>query len=159
VSFSAVGDDGEERVLVRTIGVWWIYAVFYGLVFLLAAGAALNPSVPTLGRLACGALACAIAVVMVKARQAGVEVTESHVTVRRYSGINRTVPWSDVAEFQLVPSRNGGVFVAVILRDGAALKTQGLVFGSTESEMGKETIDRLEGMRPRTGNAGRGMGH
>ena len=132
--------------------------MFYGLVFLLTAGVALNPSVPVLGRLACGLLAAVIAVVMVKARHAGVEVTQSHVEVRRYSGINRTVPWSDVAEFQLVPSRNGGVFVAVILTDGALLKTQGLVFGSTASVKGKETVDQLESMRPRTGNAGRGTG-
>ena len=141
-----VHSDG--RVLVRTIGVWWIYVVFYGVVFLLTAGAALNPSVPALGRVACGVVAAAIAVVMVRARNAGVEVTNSHVTVRRYSGMNRTVPWSNVAEFTLISSLNGGVFVAVVLTDGVPLKTQGLVVGSSSSVQGHELVNRLESMRP-----------
>ncbi len=138
----------DERVLVRTIGVWWIYAVFYGFVFLATAAAALNPSVPAVGRLACAATAGAIAFVMVRARRAGVEVTSSHVTVRRYSGMNRTVPWSDVAEFNLISSFNGGAFVAVILTDGVPLKTQGLVVGSSSSVHGHELVNRLESLRP-----------
>jgi hypothetical protein len=142
----------DGAMLVRTIYVWWFYAVFYGFVFLLTAGTALNSSVPAAGRLIRGAIASGIALFMLNARTAGVAVDTSQVIVKRYLGITRTVPWSEVAEFKLVPngSFNGGVFIAVVLTDGKKLTTQGLVARSRASARAHELVSRLEGMRPST---------
>ena len=68
--------------------------VFYGFLFLLTAGAALNPKVPIAGRLACAAIAAGIAYMGQIAWRSGVQVDQEHVTVRKWSGRNIAVPLS-----------------------------------------------------------------
>jgi hypothetical protein len=140
-----------SRQLFRSLYIWWVFAVFFGFNALLTAGATFNGEVPVAGRIVCGLITVAIAVGLVRTRGAGIWVDDSGVTVRRYSGINRSVPWGDVDRFELVPTgnrMNSGVYVAVFLTDGSRLTTQGLAAGSQTSKRGLELVGELEASRP-----------
>jgi hypothetical protein len=105
---------------------------------------------PLLGRAACGAIALVIAAFLLRARRAGIEVGSHDLVVRRYAGRATLVPWDDVSCFKLVRSGifNGGVYVAVVLRDGRTLTTQGLAAASLRSANGRALVEQLESSRP-----------
>lgn len=121
---------------------------FWGFMFLLMAGAVLNPDVPAAGRLACGAGALGLAAWLIYAWTAGVRVDDRQVSVRRYSGRNTTVDWDQVSRFELVSNGNTGVFVATVLKDGRRLKTQALCASSPNSRRGQALVAQLEASRP-----------
>lgn len=136
--------------LVRTRYVWWVFAVFWGFTFLLTASAALNPSIPALGRISCGLTARVIGIVMWRARKAGIEVSTDGILVRQYSGRSVRVSWSDVESFVVTSASpfNSGVYIAVRAGDGRLLKTQGLVAPSRQSKSATALVERLESHRP-----------
>jgi hypothetical protein len=140
-----------EVELIRTRYVWWVFAVFYGFVILLTAGTALNPSAPAPGRVVCGLIAIAIAGFMMRARRAGVETDSDYVLVRQYSGRASRVSWPEVDSFTLTGTSpfNSGVFIAVRLKNGRILKTQGLVAPSRRSKSAAALVAHLESRRPR----------
>jgi hypothetical protein len=121
----------------------------YGFLFLLTAGAALNPEVPIAGRLACATIAAGIAYMGRIAWRAGVQVDEEQVTVRKWSGRNVAVPWSEVQGFALLSNGKGGAWVSVLTTDGRRLKTQGLAVNSKRSEWGQSVVAQLEATRPK----------
>ena len=61
---------GAARRRFHTISVWWVFACFFGFIGLVTAGAALNPGVPTAGRVTCAALTAGVIVVLVVAWRA-----------------------------------------------------------------------------------------
>ena len=146
------GDSVQAgRRLFRSLYVWWVFVVFFGFIGALTSGAALNGKVPVVGRIACGLITLAIIGGLGRTRRAGIQVDAAGVTVRRYSGVNTTVPWSDVERFALVPNGNGmndGVYVAVLLTDGRRLMTQGLAVGSPTSKRCLQLVSELEAIRP-----------
>ena len=115
------------RVDVRTLGLWWAFVVVYGIIALAAGGAALSRAASVSGRIVSGALAIGIITFLVHGRRAGVSANHRGVTVRRYLGPARFVEWPIVASFEPIASRRGGVHVAVTLRDGSHLTSQGAV--------------------------------
>ena len=138
----------HKRVF-RARAAFLVYTVFYGFVFLLTGGAALNPDVPLAGRLACAAIAAGIVYMGRIAWRAGVEVDEEHVTVRGWSGRNVAVPWSEVQGFALLSNGKGGAWVSVLTLDGRRLNTQGLAVNSMRSEWGHSVVAELEASRPK----------
>ena len=136
--------------LFRARGAFFIFAVFYGFLFLLTGGAALNPDVPLAGRIACATIAGGIAYMGRIAWRAGVQVDEDHVTVRKWSGQNVVVPWNEVKGFALLSNGKGGAWVSVLTTDGRRLKTQGLAVNSMRSEWGQRVVARLEASRPKS---------
>ena len=136
--------------LYRTRYIWWVFAVFYGFVFLLTAATALNSAVPVIARLVCGFIGVAIVGFMIRARRAGIEITSNGVLVRQYSGRTFRIVWPDVDSFVLTSTSplNPGVYVAVRLKDGRLIKTQGLVASSRRSKAGGRVVEELESRRP-----------
>jgi hypothetical protein len=151
-----MGNDGNDaggatRRRFHTVSVWWVLAIFYGFIGLLTAGAALNPNVPTAGRVTCAVLALGVILVLVLGWRAGVEVDRETVTVRTDRGTSTTIPWAEVSRFELVSngSRNGGVYVATVDRSGRRHTTQGLAGASPTSARAQRLIAELEALRPR----------
>ena len=122
--------------------------MFWALILLLTAGAALNSDVPGAGRVACGLIAIVLACLGLHSWWGGIEVSARQVVVRRWVGRTAIVPWSEVDRFALVPNGRGGAWVAVILMDGRQLRTQGLAVNSVDSSRGHEIVSELEAARP-----------
>ena len=137
--------------LFRTRYVWWVIAAFWGFVFLLTAGVALNPSAPAVGRIVCGLIAIGIAIFMMRARRAGIETAPEYILVRQYSGRAIRASWPEVDSFVLSRASpfNSGVYIAARLTDGRVLKTQGLVAPSETSKSARSLVEQLESRRPR----------
>ena len=146
------GTGGATRRRFHTVSSWWVFACFWGFIGLLTAGAALNPNVPTAGRVACAVLAVGVISVLVLAWRAGVEVDHDTVTVRTYRGTSTTISWAEVSGFELVSngSMNGGVYIATVHRDGRRLTTQGLAGAGPTSARAPRLIAELEAFRPTT---------
>jgi hypothetical protein len=98
---------GTSR-LFRTRTAFLAVAVFSGFILLPAAGAALNPDVPLAGRVGCALITVVLTCVGLHAWRGGIEVSVSHVVVRRWVGRTVIVPWRDVERFALVPNGRGG---------------------------------------------------
>jgi hypothetical protein len=127
-----------------------VIGVFSGFLILLTAGAALNPGVPSAGRIACGAMAVGLALWSRLWWRAGIVAGADGVVVRRYSGRAVSVPWTQVHGFALVPNGKGGSWIAVQTVGGDVLKTQGLAASSPTSDWGRRVVAELEHARPRS---------
>ncbi len=66
---------------------------------------------------------------MVMPSRAGVRIDDDGITVRRYRGSAEAVSWDEVDRFEPVPNGNGGAYIAVVLKCGPRLTTQGLSAG------------------------------
>ncbi len=147
-SLPAANDEpvAGQAVTVRTAGLWWAFLAIYGVIAMAAIGGSLNSSIGVGGRVACAALAIGLVAFLVRSRRAGISASDDGVTVRRYLGATRTVPWSRVNAFEPVASRRGGVHVGVGLVDGTTLITQGAVVFSGTKLAG--FLSELECARP-----------
>lgn len=144
-----LGIDTDDGTLYRGIYVWWIMTIFWGFLFLLLAGTALNSTAPATGR-AFAAIGCVLLGVWgVITRRAGVFVDRTGVVVRQYSGRSTAVAWSDVGRIETRSNGKGGGWIAVVTTDGRVLRTQGLAANSTRSKWAARVIDDIERHRPR----------
>lgn len=140
--------QSPRALLLRNVGVWFIFAGFYGFIGLLCIGATANSDVPIAGRIACAAIAAALVAMMSWALRAGILLRNDGLTVRRYLGRDVRVSWPDVVEATIVPNGKGGGFIAVFVKDGRFLKTQGLAVNSLSSVWGQKTVATINDRRP-----------
>lgn len=142
-------NNSTER-LFRSIYVWWIIGIYWGFVFLLCAGCALNSQLKLGERIFCAICAIAIACWYSFAYRAGIITNLEGITVRKYIGKSISVPWKEVSAFEIVGSSpfNTSVFIAARLTNGRLLKTQGLVARSAKCNAASRYIKALENQRP-----------
>jgi hypothetical protein len=137
----------KDGLLYRSFTQWWLMAVYFGFVFLLLAGAALNPDAPWAGRIASAIGACAIAAAGVITRRSGIVVTSDGLMVRRFLGKETRLRWDQVDNVRLV-YRNRVAYVTVEATDGRRLRTEGLTTRSEKSKSGARVVKEIEGHRP-----------
>jgi hypothetical protein len=144
-----LGTDTDDGTLYRGTYVWWIMVAFWGFIFLLLAGTALNSTAPAAGR-AFAAVGCVLlGAWAVVTRRAGILVDHTGLVVRRYSGRCIAVPWPEVDRIEPRSNGKGGAWIAVITTEGRVLRTQGLAANSVGSKWAARVIADMQRHRPR----------